>query len=187
MDEQLSLSVPEWLVLAVLGQQPSHGFVVAHLMARDGELGRVWHVPKAIIYRSIGRLMDAGLIELAATEQGRGPERAVYRARPAGRAAAKRWLHTPVEHVRDFRSELLLKLALLDLFEDNPADLLGRQREVLEPIVSAIGAASARDGGFDGTLLAWRKANALSALGFLDAISGATARSSPGPRRPPRS
>ena len=114
-------------MLAVLGRQPSHGLVVAHLMARDGQLGRVWHIPKAIIYRSIGRLLDAGLIELVATEQG-------------------------------FSSPLL-----------------ARSRR------------QAREGGFDATLLAWRKANALTALGFLDAISGATARSSPSPRSPPGS
>ena len=41
MEEQPSLSVPEWLVLAILSQQPMHGFAVAQLTAPDGELGRV--------------------------------------------------------------------------------------------------------------------------------------------------
>jgi DNA-binding PadR family transcriptional regulator len=172
MDEQPSLSVPEWLVLAIVDQQPSHGFAVAQLTAPDGEFGRVWHIPKAVIYRSIGRLVEAGLIEPEGTEPGLGPQRTVYKTRPAGRAAAQRWLHTPVEHVRDVRSQLLLKLALLDRAGDDPADLLSRQRETLEPIVRAIEATSVRDGGFDATLLAWRKANALAALGFLAAVSG---------------
>jgi len=176
MDEQPALSVPEWLVLAILSQQSSHGFAVAQLTAHDGELGRVWHIPKAVIYRSIGRLADAGLIEPEGTEPGLGPQRTVYRARPAGRAAAQRWLHTPVEHVRDIRSQLLLKLALLDRADDDPAGLLSQQREVLEPIVRAIEATSAQVGGFDATLLAWRKANALAALDFLDMITGTASR-----------
>jgi DNA-binding PadR family transcriptional regulator len=172
----MSLPVPDLLVLAILGEQSSHGWAVAQLTARDGELGRIWHVPKAIIYRSIGRLLEVGLIEPLGTERGPGPERTVYRVRPAGRAAARRWLNAPVGHVRDFRSELLLKLALLDRRGDNPAGLLTRQRMVLEPIVRALQAASARDGEFDAVLLAWRKASALAALDFLDTISSAAAR-----------
>lgn len=176
MEEQPSLSVPEWLVLAILGQQPAHGFAVAQLTARDGELGRVWHIPKAVIYRSIGRLVEAGLITSEGTEPGLGPQRTLYATTPAGRAAAQRWLHTPVDHVRDIRSQLLLKLALLDRAGDDPSGLLHRQREVLEPIVRAIDASTVDDGGFDATLLAWRKANALAALDFLDRITGTASR-----------
>lgn len=177
VDEQPSLSLPEWVVLAILGREPSHGFAVAQLTAPDGELGRVWHIPKAVIYRSIGRLLDASLIEPEGTEPGLGPQRTIYKTRPDGRAAAQRWLHTPVEHVRDIRSQLLLKLALLDRTGGDSADLLKRQRMVLEPIVRAIETTSVREGGFDATLLAWRKANALAALDFLDRIT------SPAPQR----
>jgi DNA-binding PadR family transcriptional regulator len=178
MEELPSLSVPEWLVLAILGQQPMHGFAVAQLTAPDGELGRVWHIPKAVIYRAIGRLVEPGLIAPEGTEPGLGPQRTVYAATPAGHAAAQRWMQTPVDHVRDIRSQLLLKLALLDRAGDDPAGLLRRQREVLEPIVRAIEASSVHDGGFDATLLAWRKANALAALDFLDMITGTASRRS---------
>lgn len=171
MEEQPSLSVPEWLVLAILSQQPMHGFAVAQLTAPDGELGRVWHIPKAVIYRAISRLAEPGLIAPEGTEPGLGPQRTVYAATPAGAAAAQRWLQTPVEHVRDIRSQLLLKLGLLDRVGGDPTALLRRQRAVLEPIVRAMEASSAH-GGFDATLLAWRKANALAALDFLDRHSG---------------
>jgi DNA-binding PadR family transcriptional regulator len=182
MDEQLdfpvdanqqALSVPEWLVLAILSQQPRHGFAVAQLTAPDGEIGRVWHVPKAVIYRSIGRLLDTGLIEPEGTEPGLGPQRTVYAAMPAGESAARRWLRTPVAHVRDIRSQLLLKLALLDRAGEDPADLLRMQRKVLEPIARAMEAKT--DGmGFDATLIAWRRATALAALDFIDAITDST-------------
>jgi len=171
MDAQPSLSVPEWLVLAILSQQPQHGFAVAQLTAPDGELGRVWQIPKAVIYRSIGRLLDVGLITPEATEPGLGPQRTVYTATPDGHAAVQGWLHTPVEHVRDIRSQLLLKLALLDRAGDDPADLLRRQREVLEPIARALEAKRKQCDGFDATLLAWRKATAVAALDFLDMIT----------------
>jgi DNA-binding PadR family transcriptional regulator len=178
MTAEPSLSLPEWLVLAILSQQPQHGFAVAQLTAADGELGRVWQIPKAVIYRAIGRLLDADLIMPEGTEPGLGPQRTVYTATPAGRGAAQRWLQTPVAHVRDIRSHLLLKLALLDRAGEDPADLLRGQREVLEPIACAIEERRAEVSGFDVTLLAWRRATAMAALEFLDMIAATAPRPS---------
>ena len=171
MTAEPSMSLPEWLVLAILSEQPMHGFAVAQLTAAGGELGRVWQIPKAVVYRAIGRLLDAGLVVPAGTQPGMGPQRIVYAATPDGREAAQRWLHTPVAHVRDIRSRLLLKLALLDRAGDDPADLLSSQRAVLEPIAEAFEAQRAQSGGFDATLLAWRRATATAALDFLDTIA----------------
>jgi PadR family transcriptional regulator AphA len=182
MDEQPSLSVPEWLVLAILSRHSMHGFALAQLTSPDGELGRVWHIPKAVIYRSIGRLLEAGLIVPEGTEPGLGPQRTVYAATPDGGEAARRWLRTPVEHVRDIRSQLLLKLALLDRAGEDPAELIRGQRAVLEPIARAMETAmagkSVQGGGFDATLLAWRKATAAAALDFLDMVGGPASRRS---------
>ena len=165
------MSLPEWLVLAILGQQSAHGFAVAQLTAQGGDLGRVWQIPKAVVYRAIGRLLDAELIAPQGTEPGRGPQRTVYTATPRGREAADRWLHAPVGHVREIRSHLLLKLALLDRVGENPADLLRAQRAVLDPIAQAIEASHARSNGFDATLLAWRHATAVAALDFIERIA----------------
>lgn len=164
------MSLPEWLVLTILSQQAAHGFAVAQLTAPGGDLGRVWQVPKAVVYRAIGRLLDAGLISAEGTEPGQGPQRTVYTATADGRDDAARWLHAPVEHIRQIRSELLLKLALLDRAGEDPAPLLQAQRTVLEPLVGAIESRRARSSGFDATLLAWRRANAIAALDFLDTI-----------------
>ena len=172
------LSLADWLVLAILSQQSAHGFAVAQLTAPDGEFGRVWQIPKAVIYRSIGRLIEAGLIAPEGVEPGQGPQRTVYSATACGREAASEWLRTPVEHVRDIRSQFLLKLALLDRAAADPGELLSRQREVLTPIVRAIEAKENEYRGFDAVLLAWRKATAAAALDFLDAITRTTARPS---------
>jgi PadR family transcriptional regulator AphA len=170
------MSLPEWLVLTILSQQPTHGFAVAQLTAPGGDIGRVWQVPKAVVYRAIGRLVDAGLISAEGTEPGQGPQRTVYTATADGRDSAARWLHAPVEHIRQIRSELLLKLALLDRAGENPTPLLRAQRTVLEPLVTAIEGRRASSSGFDATLLAWRRANATAALDFLDTITPANSR-----------
>ena len=167
------MSLPEWLVLAIISQQPAHGFAVAQLTAARGDLGRVWQVPKAVVYRAIGRLLDAGLIAAEVIEQGFGPQRTVYTVTEQGRTAVGRWLYAPVEHVRDIRSALLLKLALIDRAGADPAPLLRAQRSVLEPLVTAIESRRARSSGFDTTILAWRRSTAVAALDFLDMIAPA--------------
>jgi PadR family transcriptional regulator AphA len=172
------MGLPEWTVLAVMSQQPTHGFAIAALTTPDGELGRVWQIPRPVIYRAIRRLAEAGLIAPLGTEPGQGPQRTIYATTDEGRRAVGGWLATPVEHVRDIRSHLLLKLALLRRQDADPAALIRRQRAALEPIARAIEAeAPAR--AFDATLLAWRRANAAAAIAFLDDIA---ADQSPAPR-----
>ena len=173
------LGLPEWTVLTVLTQQPAHGFAVAQLTAPRGELGRVWQIPRPVVYRAIGRLVEAGLIRAESVEPGLGPQRTIYTVTPQGRQAAERWLDTPVEHVRDIRPHLLLKLALLDRAGADPADLVRRQRAVLEPIAQAIEARPPPNEGFDATLLAWRRATAAAALEFLDTITPHASQSGP--------
>jgi DNA-binding PadR family transcriptional regulator len=164
------LSLPECTVLAVLAQQPAHGFAVAQLTVRGGQLGRVWQIPRPVIYRAIGRLLDARLIAAVGVEPGLGPRRTIYTVTDEGRHSAERWLGTPVAHVREVRSVFLLKLALLDRAGTDPRDLIRRQRQVLEPIARAIADRDQPDTGFDAVLLAWRRASALAAMEFLDAI-----------------
>jgi len=165
-----SLSLAEWVVLTVIGERPTHGFTVSVLTEHDGELGRIWHIPRPAIYRAISRVESAGLITPESVEPGRGPQRTIYSITPTGREAVDVWLGTPVSHVRDVRSHLLMKLALLDRAGREPGELLTRQRAVLEPIVAAIRAEAGEGKGFDATLLAWRRASADAALSFIDDV-----------------
>ncbi len=168
------MALAEWTVLVLLSQRPGHGFAVSQLTEPGGELGRIWRIPRPVVYRAIGRLVEAGLITPESVEPGLGPQRTIYSATGAGRQEAERWLSTPVDHVRDIRSHLLIKLALLHRAGRDPADLLRRQRAALEPIADAMQAAGPERDGFDAILLAWRRATAAAALGFLDDIGAKT-------------
>ena len=171
MTAEPSLSLAEQTVLAILSERPAHGFAIARLTEPGGDLGRIWQIPRPVVYRSISRLLDAGLLTQDAVESGgRGPKRTVYAVTPQGRRLAAEWLDTPVGHVRDVRSHLLLKLALLDRAGADPSDLLRRQRAALEPIARAIQAERPGQDGFEATLLAWRRATTAATLSFLDDV-----------------
>jgi DNA-binding PadR family transcriptional regulator len=171
---EVPMALAEWTVLVLLSQCPAHGFALSLLTAPGGELGRIWRIPRPVIYRAIGRLVEAGLITPESVEPGLGPQRTIYTATALGHQEAERWLSTPVEHVRDMRSHLLIKLALLHRTGRDPAELLKRQRAALDPIARAMQAPAAQTDGFDEILLAWRRATAAAALGFLDDITART-------------
>ena len=162
--------LPEWTVLAVTTERPVHGVAVAALTAAEGELGRVWQIPRPIVYRAIGRLEESALITAEAVEAAGGPPRTLYAATNQGREYVRGWLSEPVPHIRDMRSELLLKLAILHRQGGDPGPLVERQRAVLGPIVTALEAELAGVDGFDRALVAWRYASARAALDFLDEL-----------------
>ncbi|WP_432835676.1 PadR family transcriptional regulator [Dactylosporangium sp. CA-092794] len=166
-----SLSLPEWIVLALVDEAPAHGFAIAALTAEDGDVGRVWQVPRPIVYRAADRLTAAGLLVIAGTQAGhRGPQRSVLSVTPAGAAAVAEWLARPVAHVRDLRSEFLVKLALLTR-RGRPLDaLVAAQRETLAPLEPALARRRDRAEGFAAILAAWRHENARAALRFLDSL-----------------
>ncbi|TDV48042.1 PadR family transcriptional regulator [Actinophytocola oryzae] len=163
-------ALPEWTVLAVVRERPAHGFAVAALTARGGELGRVWQMPRPVIYRALSRLADAGLVVPKEIESGGGPPRTVYAITEAGRTAVDEWLARPVPHVRELRSHLLMKLALLTRRELPVGALVAAQRRALEPVLAAVAEERERAVGFEAVLLSWRHGNVVAALGFLDQL-----------------
>jgi len=125
-----TLSLSDAAVLAALGEGPAHGFKLAALFAKRGELGTVWTVQRPQIYRALERLCAHGLARSAGREASEtGPPRLLYALTQAGREALTSWLDTPVTHLRDARSELLLKLIFLERRRDDPARLLAAQEE----------------------------------------------------------
>jgi DNA-binding PadR family transcriptional regulator len=169
--EESALTRSEWIVLSLVCEGPTHGNAVSRLLGADGELGRIWRVPKSMVYRSLDRLSDFGLARFAGEETThQGPVRFLIEATEAGQAAAVSWQHLPVQHTRDIRSELLIKLALLDRSGADPHELLVAQHALLTPLADALRDRLATATGFDRTLLLWRYETASAAVRFLDGL-----------------
>ena len=127
------LGAGEWAVLALLAEQPTHGFAVARAMSPEGEIGKVWTMRRPLVYRAIDLLTEDGFVRAAGTEpSSSGPRRMLVEATPAGRRALTGWLAEPVEHVRDARSLLMLKLLFLARGDVDQAPLLTAQRKRFE-------------------------------------------------------
>ena len=167
------LSLAEWLVLCLVREEPTYGLVVAGLLDYNGSLGQVWYVPKGTVYRAVQRLEVLGLIRTTGRQRASqgGPDRSLLKATPAGRAAAQAWLSTPVEHARDVRSELLVKLALLDRAGSDSRALVQAQLTRLLPAAAALDDQLSATTGFEHTLVLWRHGAMTATMRFLQDLT----------------
>ncbi|HEU0194724.1 MAG TPA: helix-turn-helix transcriptional regulator [Gaiellales bacterium] len=157
MDGDASLSLGEWAVLARVRERPTHGWPIVRALAADGEIGAIWTVRRASVYRALETLTGRGLIAATASETSpEGPERTIYRVTRAGQMALDVWLAAPVEHVRDLRSALLLKLVFGDRIGADPTAMLMLQEQILTDRESALEARLGDVAGSGGLLIEFR-------------------------------
>ena len=158
-------SLTEWAVLGLLRDGPAHGWDVARAFVPDGEIGRVWTVSRPLVYRAITRASRARL-RRRPWQQRRAPP--VHsgccsrRRRGAGRRSGA-GSRGPIEHVRDLRSELLIKLLLLERSGTDETPLLRAQLELLDRGEHALAARVGETEGFDRTVAVWRLSTARAA------------------------
>lgn len=164
------LLLGEWACLGILYPAPSHGFAVAARLKPEGDVGRVWSLSRALTYRSIDQLTSRGYVRAVGEEPGiAGGNRTILAVTRAGRARLRTWLRTPVPHLRDLRSELLLKLVLCDLCDIDRGALLAAQRKMAVAMCAAIDAQAAE--APDDVVALWRSEACHAALRFLDRVS----------------
>jgi len=139
-DEDPTLSLTEHVVLALIAEEPSHGFAVARQLSRTTALGEVWAVAHPLVYRAMGRLDEQGMIAGTGLEPGElGPTRMIYEATHRGLEVAARWRAEPVRHLRDVRTAFLAKVMLRMRAGEPLAPLLAEQRAVFGPLFAGLG------------------------------------------------
>jgi PadR family transcriptional regulator AphA len=166
-EQQLLLS--DWLVLCVICEQPTHGCAIAGLFSREGSLGQAWQISKPAVYAAMARLERLGLVQMAGEQPtSQGPARSLVKATRAGRTAARGWLRTPVAHGRHVRSELMIKLALLERAGADPWHLLTEQRAQFGPLAAALTDQVHATTGIEHTSALWRHRTMSAIMQFLD-------------------
>jgi DNA-binding PadR family transcriptional regulator len=166
-----TLSLNEWAVLGLLVETPRHGYDIAAELAPGTRLGDIWTLTRQLVYRALERLEALALIEPRRHEQGHaGPPRTVYGPTRRGRYALRRWLATPVTHLRDVRSHLLVKLAISARLGIDGQPLLEAQVEALAGRFAQLAEPPADPGDLAGL---WRHHSAAAVGSFLAAMRDA--------------
>lgn len=165
----------EWACLGLLVASPAHGFALAQELAPTGDIGRIWSVSRPLVYRALDQLLERGFIEPRSEEPGRaGGTRTIYAPTSSGRNAFRRWVTTPVVHLRELRSELLLKLVLAQRCSVSVNALIQRQSVLIEEIRAGLIERIAVDQ--EDLVLTWRMHAVDAAQRFLSDLDTASAR-----------
>ncbi len=154
------LSLADHACLAIIGERSTHGWAIVKLLAPEGDLGRIWSLNRALTYRAIDRLVEFGLVDRS--DAGRRAELSIT---ASGRRRRRHWLEQPVQHLRDLRTEFLLKLALCERASIDTTALVAAQRDRLQPAIAALTDDHPQD-----AVAWWRHESAQAAARFLERI-----------------
>jgi molybdopterin-binding protein len=157
-------SFAESVCLTLITQDIAYGWALGNVLGPDGEVGRIWSLNRPLTYRAIDGLVDKGLITRRGQAAGRGRDRVILAATTAGRRLAKRWLDEPVQHLRDVRTELLVKLHLRARIGLDNQPLLAAQQQLFAPTIDVLTSVRADDDLVD----VWRRESARAVRRFLD-------------------
>src|SRR5262249_50250298 len=164
-------SLSEWAALGLLCEKPSHGWAVAEELAPTGDVGRVHSVSRALTYRALAQLREAGLVETRGTALSDvGPARTALAATRRGRAAFRKWRAAPLGARRGPRSAPLLHVLFHPRAPPAPVTLLRAQAGVLSRTERALERQAAETDGFERTLALWRLSVARGAAAFVESL-----------------
>jgi tRNA (adenine37-N6)-methyltransferase len=164
-------SLPEWAALGLLCESPTHGWAIAEALAPAGDIGRIYSCKRPLVYRALRQLQSDGLADVrGTTTSDAGPERTILGATRRGRSKFYRWRGRPAAHVRDLRSELMLKLLFIDRADLDPSPLLLDQQAVLARTEAALEKQLTSATGYSRTLGLWRLSVGRAALSFVEGL-----------------
>ena len=164
-------TLQEWAALGLLCESPAHGWAVAQALGPAGDVGHVYSCTRPLVYRALRQLREAGLADVRGTSTSdAGPARTTLGATRKGRSAFGRWRGSAVPHVRDLRSELMLKLLFHDRAGLDPAPLLHGQAALLTRTERSLEHQLAATSGFARTLALWRLSVGRAALSFVEGL-----------------
>jgi DNA-binding PadR family transcriptional regulator len=166
-DRDRPLLLGEWACLGIIAEATAHAYAVSVRLAPDGDVGRIWSLSRPLTYRAVDHLRAVGFIRELRSEQGiAGGMRTPLSITANGKRALHRWLASPVPHLREVRSALLVKLQLCENLGVNRAPLLAAQRAVFtELIASQRGEAHRSD-----PVAVWRREFSSAVMRFLEQL-----------------
>ena len=133
-DAQLARNV----VLALVVHTPRHGWAIHEQLSPTGDIGHAWTLSRQLVYRAIDTLVEDGLVKRAMPKDGGGGDKVIISPTATGKRLTMKWLDTPVTHLRDVRTELVLKVMLRDRMNLPLSPFLALQHEVFDPLIAFI-------------------------------------------------
>ena len=160
-DAQLARNV----VLALVVHTPRHGWAIHEQLSPTGDIGRAWTLSRQLVYRAIDTLVEDGLVKRAIPKDGGGADKVIISPTATGKRTAMHWLDSPVTHLRDVRTELVLKVMLRDKMGLPLGSFLEAQHGIFDPLIASIN----KDAS-DSPVNLWRRESANAVKRYLSRL-----------------
>jgi PadR family transcriptional regulator AphA len=160
-DAQLARNV----VLALVVHTPRHGWAIHEQLSPTGDIGHAWTLSRQLVYRAIDTLVEDGLVKRATPKDGGGADKVIISPTATGKRTAMHWLDSPVTHLRDVRTELVLKVMLRDKMGLPLGSFLEAQHGIFDPLI-----ASTNKDASDSPVNLWRRESANAVKRYLSRL-----------------
>ena len=161
------LSLIEATCLALIGQGSTHGYDIAKRFHPEGDIGEVFTQTNPVVYRALKSLETAQLVKSTDALGVRKQLKFALSVTEEGERIFGNWLNAPAIHIRDLRTEFLVKLHLRELAGLKQRKFIALQRDALENVLSHLLANPSRS-----AVAIWRREQARAVARFLDELAG---------------
>ena len=160
-DAQLARNV----VLVLVVHTPRHGWAIHEELSPTGYIGHAWTLSRQLVYRAIDTLVEDGLVKRATPKDGGGADKVIISPTAAGKRTAMQWLDSPVTHLRDVRTELVLKVMLREKMKLPLDSFLEAQHVIFDPLIASINKDTS-----DSPVNLWRRESANAVKRYLSRL-----------------
>jgi molybdopterin-binding protein len=166
------LSLVEATCLALISQGSTHGYDIAKRFHPDGDIGEVFTQTNPVVYRALKSLEAAQMVQSTDALGVRKQLKFALSVTEEGGRVLRGWLNAPAVHIRDLRTEFLVKLHLRELAGMKQIKFIFLQRDALDQVLSRLLANPSRS-----AVAIWRREQARAVARFLDELAGEEAPS----------
>lgn len=161
------ITLIEATCLALISQGSTHGYDIAKRFHPDGDIGEIFTQTNPVVYRALKSLEAAHLVKSTDALGVRKQLKFALSMTAEGGRVLNNWLNAPSMHIRDLRSEFLVKLHLRGLAGIKQQKFIVLQREALGNVLSHLLADPSRS-----AVAIWRREQARAVARFLDELAG---------------
>lgn len=104
----------DFILLGLIGQQPTHAYELYRRLTASEDLKTVWTFRQSRLYAVLDKIEKNGLITTHIDNETSLPVRKICTLTPEGEQTFEVWLHSPVRHIYEIRSDFLGKLYFLN-------------------------------------------------------------------------
>ena len=169
---RVNISAESGACLALVRCGLQHGYPIAQEFSEEGSVGVVLTATRPVVYRELALLETQGLLAAKADRGVRGQAKKTLKLTAAGNKALDAWLAEPVHHIRDMRTEFLVKVMMRHKLHMPIATFVVAQRDALANVTHTLGR-----NDDDSLVSMWRREQARAVVRFLDELEGRQAPS----------